>query len=221
MDISLKFGSMDKMKITYSDPKYYLEISVKGLITSLVINTIVRSKKKKNTRYAITNFSSRDISNNINEFEKFTYKGYVRNRPKHEPTDSYFYLSRHISKCMIRVDVFNSHIEPVRTKITGTQKIPISHVCDSNDSESKRIIVDENLLKVCSTDEKESESVIIDEGSMEKSESESVHNSINTNKEEDAIVVKEDDAHLVKGNPFTNDPTSLTYSSAVKIPEQA
>ena len=80
---------------------------------------------------------------------------------------------------MIRADAFNSNIDPARTEITGSQQIPISHVCDSNDSKSKRVIVDKNVLQVCSTDESESESVIIDEGSTEKSKSESVHKIIN------------------------------------------
>ena len=46
LDISLKVGSLDKMKITSSDPKYNLGISEKRLITSLGLKTIVRSKKK-------------------------------------------------------------------------------------------------------------------------------------------------------------------------------
>ena len=46
LDISLNFGSLEKMKINYLEPKYYLRTSVKGLITSLGINTI-RSPKKK------------------------------------------------------------------------------------------------------------------------------------------------------------------------------
>ena len=45
LDVSLKFVSMDKIRITYSDPKDYLGISEKGLITYLYLNTIVRSKK--------------------------------------------------------------------------------------------------------------------------------------------------------------------------------
>ena len=65
LDIPLKFGSLDKMKITSSETKDYLGRSRKGLITSLVLNTIVRSKKKKNSRYAITNISMKYISNNI------------------------------------------------------------------------------------------------------------------------------------------------------------
>ena len=35
LDISLKFGSLKKMRITPSEPKYYLGRLVKGLITSM------------------------------------------------------------------------------------------------------------------------------------------------------------------------------------------
>ena len=55
LDISLNFGSLDKMKIISSEPKYYLVISGKGLLTSLGLKTIRGSKKKKKARYAITN----------------------------------------------------------------------------------------------------------------------------------------------------------------------
>ena len=44
------------------------------------------------------------------EFEKFPDKVYVRKRP----TNSYFYLARQLSKCMVRDDAFNFHIDPVR-----------------------------------------------------------------------------------------------------------
>ena len=37
LNISLKFGTLDKMRITYSESKDNLGISVKGLITSLGI----------------------------------------------------------------------------------------------------------------------------------------------------------------------------------------
>ena len=47
LDILLKFGSLDKMKITSSEPKYYLVRSRKGLLASLCIRTNVRSKKRK------------------------------------------------------------------------------------------------------------------------------------------------------------------------------
>ena len=58
----------------------------------------------------------------------------------------------------------------------------MSHVCDSDERESKEILADEHLSQVCSMDEGEPESIIVDESSMEESKSESVHQSINTNK---------------------------------------
>ena len=57
----------------------------------------------------------KDISNIIKEFENFPYKGYVRERPKHELADSYLYLTRQFSKCMMRADAFNSHVGPIIT----------------------------------------------------------------------------------------------------------
>ena len=39
LNILIKFGSMDKIIITYSEPKYYLGRSGKGLITSLGLRT--------------------------------------------------------------------------------------------------------------------------------------------------------------------------------------
>ena len=69
LDISLQFVSLDKMKIISLDPKEYSGISGKGLIVSLGLKTIVRSKKNKKVRYDITNFSMKDISKMIKEFE--------------------------------------------------------------------------------------------------------------------------------------------------------
>ena len=89
--ISLKFVSMDKMRITSSDPKYYLRRSVKVLIASLGLSINVRSNKYKKARYTINNGSMKYLPKIIKEFEKLPYKGYVWKRPKHEPTNSYFY----------------------------------------------------------------------------------------------------------------------------------
>ena len=63
---SLKFGSQDNMRITSSESKYYLGGSGKGLVASMGLKTNVRSKREKNSSYAITNVSMKDISNNIN-----------------------------------------------------------------------------------------------------------------------------------------------------------
>ena len=40
LEISLSFVSLDEMRIKYSDPKYYLRRSGKGLITSMGLKTI-------------------------------------------------------------------------------------------------------------------------------------------------------------------------------------
>ena len=74
------------------------------------------------------NVSMKELSRIIKEFEKLPYKIYERKRPKHEPTGSYFYLARHLSKCMMRADVLNSHIDAVRTEMTGAKKILISNI---------------------------------------------------------------------------------------------
>ena len=101
LDISLKFGSLDKMRIKSSEPKDYLVGSGKGLITSPIIKTDVRSTKTKKARYDITNVSMKDLSIIITKIEKLPYKSYVQKRPKYEYTDSYFYQSRNLAKCMM------------------------------------------------------------------------------------------------------------------------
>ena len=70
LDISSKFDSMDKMKITSSESKVKLERSGKGLITSLGFKTKARSQKYKKARYAIINVSKKDPSKITKEFEK-------------------------------------------------------------------------------------------------------------------------------------------------------
>ena len=135
LGISLNFSIMEKMKIASSEPKDYQERSGKGIITSLGLKTIIRSKKKK-ARYAINNVSITDISNIIKEFGYLFKEGYVRRRSKHVPTDSYFYLARQLAKRTMRV---NMRVCPLRMKMTNTQKmncfetstqnIPNLHVC--------------------------------------------------------------------------------------------
>ena len=72
--------------------------------------------------------------------------------PKHEPTNSYFYLAIQLAKRMMRADDFDFHVDHVRMKITGTQQIHISHVCYLDERKSKGIITDKNLSKFCSMD---------------------------------------------------------------------
>ena len=69
-------------------------------------------------------------------------------KPKYEPTDIYFYLSRQRAKCMIRDDAFDSNFDPVGGYITDTQQILISHVCDLKNSESTRIPVEKLIASL-------------------------------------------------------------------------
>ena len=43
------------------------------------------------------------------------YKSYDRGSPKYDPTGSYFHLVRQLAKCVMRADVLNLYIYPVRT----------------------------------------------------------------------------------------------------------
>ena len=148
LDIYLDFCSLYKMKITSLEPKYCLLILGKGLNTSLGINTVRSSKKKKKARYAITNVSLNYIANIIKEFERFPFEGCAHNSFKHVPTDSHFYLARQLTNCMIRL---NFHVGHVRTKITNTlkmniyemstQNIPNLHICSADERKSKKIKV--------------------------------------------------------------------------------
>ena len=168
LDISLNFGSLDKMKIASSEPKEYSGRPGKGWITSLGVKTIRRSKKDNKARYAITNVSLKDLSKIIKEFEDLTYGSYVQKRSKHMHTDSFFYLAGQFAKCTM---IFNMRIGPVRMQMTNTQKmnntemsmqkIPNLHVCYLDEIKSKGINVNESLSHVCSMDERKSERVIV------------------------------------------------------------
>ena len=138
------------------------------MITSLGLKAKTRPNKYKKARYAIRNFNKKDLSNIISEFEKLPYESYDKKRPKHESTDSYFYLARQLAECMMRVDALNSDNYPARTEMTVKKHIPTLHVCSTYKSEFKEFLVDETLSQICSTDEDESKGIIIDECSTEE-----------------------------------------------------
>ena len=121
------------MKITSSESKGKLEISEKGLITYLCFNTRARSQKYKKARYAIVNFSEKDLSEIIKEIEKIEKLPYEKKRPKHEPTDSYFHITRQLAKCMMRYDNLNWHDHGGYTERTD----PSSNVNVADEDESK------------------------------------------------------------------------------------
>ena len=139
------------------------------MIVSLGLNKIRSSKKIKKSRFVITNVSIKDISEIIREFEDFPYEGYMRKRSKHMPNDSYFYLERHLSVCMMR---FSISVGPVTTQMTNTQNM-------NNSDMSMQNIPN---LHVCSSDKRKSKRIIANACSLGKSKSKSVHISANTRK---------------------------------------
>ena len=98
------------MRITPSESKHSFGISGKGLITSMGLKAKARTKNCKKERYAISNASNKDLKKIIRKFDKLTYKNYEKRRPKYEPTNSYFYSTRHLAKCMMRADSLNLHV---------------------------------------------------------------------------------------------------------------
>ena len=158
LDISLKFDGLDNMKIKSSELKK-LERSGKGLIASLGFKAKERPHKYRKSRYPTRNFSKKDLSKIIREFKKLPYGSYDKNRPKHDPTDRYFYLARQLSKCMMRADSLNSYFYPVRTKMTALSL----HICSTDEDESKFIIVHKTLSQSCYTDEDESKGLMVNE----------------------------------------------------------
>ena len=94
----------------------------------------MRPQKYKKARYAIVNVSKKDLSKIIREFNKFDKIPYENKRPKHEPTDSYFYLARHPVKCMMRADTLNWHYCGGYTEMTA----PSSNIYYMDEDESVR-----------------------------------------------------------------------------------
>ena len=109
LEISSKFDSLDKVKLTSSESKVKLEKSGKGLITYLSFKAKARPQKYKKERYAIGNVSNKDPYKIIMDFVKFDKLFYENRRPKHESTEYYLYLSRQIAKFMMRSDTLNWH----------------------------------------------------------------------------------------------------------------
>ena len=82
------------------------------------IKSKLRPHKYKKERYAIGNFSKKDLSKIIRDFEKLPFERYEKKRFKTEPTDSYFYLAIQIAKCMMRYDALKLHVYPIITEMT-------------------------------------------------------------------------------------------------------
>ena len=103
------------------------------------------------------NVNKKDLSKIIREFEKFDILPYEKKRPKHKPTDRYFYLAIQLAKCMMRSDALNWHGYGGYSKMTA----PSSNLCFTDKDESKHIIVHETLSHICSTNQDKSKQSIV------------------------------------------------------------
>ena len=99
----------------------------------------VKQQNYKRARYAIRNFSKKDLFKIIRDFEKFEKLPSEKKRPKYEPTDRYFYLARQLAKFMMRSDTLNWHNYGGYTEMND----PSSNVYSMDKDKSKRIIVNE------------------------------------------------------------------------------
>ena len=98
------------------------------------------------------NVSQKEISDIIKNFEKIEKLPHEMKRPKHERIESYLNLAREIEKCMMISDKLNWYDYGGYTKMTALY----SNVNITNESKSKRSIVNEKLSQSCSTDDNES-----------------------------------------------------------------
>ena len=96
LDTSLKFDSLNKIKIKSSESKDILGRSRRGV--DYLSGSQGRNTTTKKARYANINVSKKYLSNIIREFEKLSYGSSERERPKHDPLDSYFYPAIHLAK---------------------------------------------------------------------------------------------------------------------------
>ena len=136
-------------------------------------------KKYKKARYAIRNFSNKDLSNIIREFEKPPYESYERKSPKNEPTDSYFYQARQLENFMMRADSLNVHVYPVIREMTDMKQIPTLQIYSKDGSKLKESLVDKTWLQIYYTNVEESIGIIVYECYMEEDKSECINKNIN------------------------------------------
>ena len=65
---------MDKREFIYSESRGYMEISSKGLTTSL--NLRAKSPKKKQARFYNTDITNHDFRKSLKKFKNTPYLGY-------------------------------------------------------------------------------------------------------------------------------------------------
>ena len=94
--------------------------------------------------------------------------------PRHETTDSYFHLARHLAKCMMISDNLNWHDHGGYTKMTALY----SNVKVTDGDKSKEIIMHKTLSENSSTDVIELERNIVNENLLQNNSADLSENNI-------------------------------------------
>ena len=88
---------MYKREVTSSESKYYIGIPGKGMTYSLDLRT-KRSNKKQKARFSITDITKQGFREIFKKFENSLYLGYNTKQVHNEPTESYLFLIKNITK---------------------------------------------------------------------------------------------------------------------------
>ena len=99
LEISFKLDCLEKREVTSSGSKEYMGRTGKGLTTSLALRP-KRLNKKQKARFAITNITNQDFRKLLKKFKNSPYLGYKTKQFQNEPTESYFFLIKYITKLM-------------------------------------------------------------------------------------------------------------------------
>ena len=91
---------LDKRKFNYSGPMYYVGRSGKGVTVSLTISTRKRSNNNKKVRTSTNDVALQKIGEILESFKDIPHPVYMRNQSKNQPTKSYSFIVKHISKVL-------------------------------------------------------------------------------------------------------------------------
>ena len=122
---------------------------------------------RKQARYTIGNFSEKDLSKIIKDFEKIGKMPYEKRNPKHEPTPRYFHLVRQLAKFMMISDELNRHVHGSYAENSA----PSLNFNVTDEDELKEIIVHESLSENISKEVSESECNIVHETLLQNNSS--------------------------------------------------
>ena len=112
-------------------------------------------------------------------------------------------LNYHVGLVIMQI----SNTQKLNISEINTQNIPNYHVCSLDERESKSINTDKILSHVCSTDKRKSKSAIVNSYSLDESESNIFHISVNASKVKYATNETKYEEPFATDNAVINTPT--------------